>query len=817
MKRKLGIWCAALVLALCLCAGTVGALAATATPQADAPAFATELSVREKGASVITNQEYESGYTVEIAFTADGQSLPSRGGYGVVVFDIGVAGSHFVRITMEERAMSAWLFPIEGLAGTGAALPITGGSVDFADPAAGGIGWVLNALPTKFKFVTKADYSAIDIYFALANAEYAATPNRTIALDSLGDNVDINELKLTDGAIRILPDLHDSFVIHYMKVNGTSLDFNSDDVTLSGGFARQYKLADFSVDESTENAVRAVSPVAVSTTGFNGEDEVFSLSFDIQRGNDNLTASVMNTTADFGVLFGMPTVNAVYTDNGVGSLLNGADYTGQTDYAKGLVMMSVGKGNGTVAEKGEDIGKNQYWRGNDTFFGKARVQLSAKANGTVDITFIVGYPHESATTLTQTVTDFGINGYIALVCEKDGIDDTDSINFSNINLVINENVAPTGVTLDKSAVTVKEGGKATLTATVEPNFVTDGTVDWESSNEDVATVSATGEVTGVAFGTAVITAKSHKDPTLSATCTVTVLKAATGVTLNKSETRIARAQKETLTATVAPAGQCDATVIWTSSNEEVATVENGVVSALKKGTATITATTKDGGFTATCEVTVYQPVNNIVLDSETLTLEIGDEHTLTVTVTPSDADDKTITWTSSNESVATVDRDGKVVAVGAGKASVTVTTADGELDATCAVTVVPEIVETTGIALDKSEHTIAAGESFTLTATVSPADATDKTVTWASSDESVATVDANGKVTAVKEGTVTITATSGGGAHSASCAVTVTAKKASPKKKGCGSVAGAASAGTAAALMAVLTAVVAVRKRTQKA
>ena len=176
---------------------------------------------------------------------------------------------------------------------------------------------------------------------------------------------------------------------------------------------------------------------------------------------------------------------------------------------------------------------------------------------------------------------------------------------------------------------------------------------------------------------------------------------------------------------------------------------------------------------ATVNVTP-RPVTGISLDQTTLSLDQGGTATLTATVEPADAGDKTVTWTSSNESVATV-ADGVVTAVGAGSA--TITAKAGEFEATCAVTVAGANVPVTGITLDRSafqvfnsETYVMEGNSATLIATVTPDYATDKTVTWTSSDEAIATV-ADGVVTALTPGSVTITAAAG--EVSATCVITV--------------------------------------------
>ncbi len=147
----------------------------------------------------------------------------------------------------------------------------------------------------------------------------------------------------------------------------------------------------------------------------------------------------------------------------------------------------------------------------------------------------------------------------------------------------------------------------------------------------------------------------------------------------------------------------------------------------------------------------------VTLDATEKEVYPGDEFTLTATVSPDDVTDPTVTWTSSDEAVATVDATGKVTAVAPGEA--TVTAACGEAKATCAVTVKPVLAES--VTLDRTEISATEGTTVQLTATVTPDNVTDKTVTWTSSDESVATVDATGLVSVLKPGEATITASCG--------------------------------------------------------
>ena len=168
-------------------------------------------------------------------------------------------------------------------------------------------------------------------------------------------------------------------------------------------------------------------------------------------------------------------------------------------------------------------------------------------------------------------------------------------------------------------------------------------------------------------------------------------------------------------------------------------------------------------------------VEGITLDKTTATVEEGATVTLTATVTPENATDKTVTWSTSNEAIATVSG-GVVTGVKAGE--VTITAKAGDKSATCTVTVTaattePEVVPVTGVTLNQTTVTLDIDQSITLTATVAPENATNKAVTWASDKTDVATVDANGKVTAVAAGTANITVTTQDGGKTATCVVTV--------------------------------------------
>ena len=186
------------------------------------------------------------------------------------------------------------------------------------------------------------------------------------------------------------------------------------------------------------------------------------------------------------------------------------------------------------------------------------------------------------------------------------------------SLTINA-VPVTSVSLNKNALSLTVGGNETLTATVEPETATDKTVTWESNNPDVAAVDQRGNVKAVASGTATINVTANDGSGQKASCTVTVTQPVTGVTLDSTELSLYTGESKTLTATVAPDNATNKAVTWESSNTEVATVDNnGKVTAVSAGTATITVTTTDGEKIATCTVNVTEPSYSITADATVL-------------------------------------------------------------------------------------------------------------------------------------------------------------------------------------------------------
>ena len=206
------------------------------------------------------------------------------------------------------------------------------------------------------------------------------------------------------------------------------------------------------------------------------------------------------------------------------------------------------------------------------------------------------------------------------------------------------------------------------------------------------------------------------------------------------------------------------TVEWTSSDESVATVDaTGMVVAVSAGEADITASVTDSEMSAVCKVTVKVAAKDITVpDNLDVKLNDGNETTVEATVSPADATDVKVSYASTDEAVATVDKDGRVQVLQPGECDIVTTLTQEGKKVVEKKTHIKAFYEVEGITLDKTEGILTAGNTVTLNATVLPEEIADETiVTWTSSDEKVATVDENGKVTAIAAGEATITATAG--------------------------------------------------------
>lgn len=350
------------------------------------------------------------------------------------------------------------------------------------------------------------------------------------------------------------------------------------------------------------------------------------------------------------------------------------------------------------------------------------------------------------------------------------------------------------VSVYPGSVTIRKGEwyyGAYATVRASSNCCTD--VTWYSDKTAVATVNAaTGYIYGRSAGTARIYAQSKVDGSKWDYITVNVTNGnicVDSVCLNYSYLSLEKGDRRDLSATVCPANATNKSISWSSSNPAVAMVSGGTVRAVGVGGATITARAQDGsGEYDTCYVNVTGDilVSSITLNYSSYTLNPDGAVLLRESICPTNATNKCVRWSSSNNGVARVNPDsGYVTAQGAGTAIITATAQDGSGKyAQCRVTVDPSVA-VTDIEVCPTSLTMNVGDVEYLCTTIIPYNATNQSVTWCSSNENVATVGIHsGRITAKRAGTATITATTADGGYQANCTLTVIIDTVTIKKDG---------------------------------
>lgn len=319
-------------------------------------------------------------------------------------------------------------------------------------------------------------------------------------------------------------------------------------------------------------------------------------------------------------------------------------------------------------------------------------------------------------------------------------------------------VNPTGITLSASSLSLIEGESETITATVSPDDATNKTVTWSvTQGNEYVTVNG-GVITAVKAGQAVVTAQTVNN--LSTSCLVNVTPGIvdpTSVMIDKTNPVIVVGDEVQLNATVLPENATNKSVEWSViAGNCVSVNETGLVTGWSTGSAVIQAKTING-FVAVSNIKVVSGVVNptsVALSDSQVNLVNGDTKQLSAYVLPNDATVKSVTWTVSDGDAVTVNETGLVTAVKPGDAVVTASTVNG-LTATCSFTVTAAVVDPTGVTLNKHSVDLEFGSSETLTATVDPSDATDKSVTWSVIEGDAVTV-INGLVTGVKQGSAKV-------------------------------------------------------------
>ena len=358
--------------------------------------------------------------------------------------------------------------------------------------------------------------------------------------------------------------------------------------------------------------------------------------------------------------------------------------------------------------------------------------------------------------------------------------------------VMDKNVLVNSITVNEKYISLAVGYTHSLTYRTSPSNATELSLKFSSSDPSVATVSANGIITGVKEGSAIITVSSANGLAKD-TAYVTVYKKGTStvsdgesirtetypesINILSESANLSVGTTSQLIAEVSPSNT-NQSISWSSSNSNVVTVDsNGLLTAKGVGTATIVAKTINN-ITDTCQVTVGNyslNLRSILITTDYSVLPIGSKKQLVVAFNPSNATNKTVTWSSNNASVATVDSSGNVKAISPGSAIITARSSDGGYTDTAIIEVVnyDNLVEEKTLSFASSSYSIGVNQTVTLNPIITPSNATFKAVEFQSSNASIATVDLNGVVRGISPGTATITAVTKRNGIKASVLVTV--------------------------------------------
>lgn len=402
----------------------------------------------------------------------------------------------------------------------------------------------------------------------------------------------------------------------------------------------------------------------------------------------------------------------------------------------------------------------------------SQVQLNltmTPANATEAIHWSTGNSAVATVDENGLITCAGLGETYITVASESGVEATCAIT------VVDPASVVTAIQVNKKNVDLFEGETTVIQTKIQPAKAADSSVTFTSSDPTVAQIEGDSIILGVSEGECTVYATASSG--VSAQIQVSVK--GPQLQLSKKNLSLKRGGAATLQTRTQPTG-LSGTITWESDDEAVATVENGKVTAVAAGEAMITAR-MDNGASAQCRVLVEGvAVKKVRVQPNTLSLEVGATSELSAAVQPENATIQDVTWSSGNEAVATVDENGKVTAVAAGKAVITASAHNG-VKAKCQVTV--KAIAVSQVALDMSEVELVAGlpglNQVTLTAQTDPVEAGSGSLKWASSNPKVATVDSTGTVTAKQAGKAVIKATarSGNKNVSATCNIVVTANR----------------------------------------
>ena len=354
---------------------------------------------------------------------------------------------------------------------------------------------------------------------------------------------------------------------------------------------------------------------------------------------------------------------------------------------------------------------------------------------------VVGISEGQATITAQTGN--GLNAKCNVVVEP-AYREVESINILSMN-----------------SIRIEVGDSKKIGVSIYPFNATNKELTWSSSDDSIFTVN-NGTITAKKAGSANLIVKSNNGKMDTQRVIVNNKPIEVeSITLNKTSISINKGETASLISTINPSNATDQSVTWTTSDKNVVRVNNGVISGIGSGNATITAKSKNGK-TVSCKVTVVNKnidVEGISLNTTQASLVVDNKIDLVATIIPSGASDKSVAWSSSNNKVAKVDSKGKVKALSPGKATITAKSINGKT-ATCEIEVKESVVDVKKLVLRVSSTNLYVGNEMNMVAIIEPSNATDQRVYFESSNPKVATVDSSGHVKAVGVGSATISATS---------------------------------------------------------
>ncbi len=318
------------------------------------------------------------------------------------------------------------------------------------------------------------------------------------------------------------------------------------------------------------------------------------------------------------------------------------------------------------------------------------------------------------------------------------------------------------LSLNRDSLTLSVGRYVTVYADITPAGALRSDVTYSVSDENIAYVSSDGKVRALQAGECELTATSKYDDTLSVTIPVTVIVPVSAVSIIADQKSITLGETLQLSYEITPKDATMQTVVWYSSDDSVASVtQDGLVTGFKRGEALIRIETADGKGTNSVRITVKQPPESVSVAPAAVTVAEGKTQKLKATVLPKDTNDKTVLWSSADNSVATVSDSGVVTGVQLGQTVITATCKDNVNAASDVPVTVLKLASS--VSFEQDSYEIVLGDSLQLNHTVFPANTSNQAVTYKVGNKYVASVDENGVVTALKGGTTTVTVTTADG------------------------------------------------------